>query len=61
MIAEHTGPQATHAVLEYCEGGSLQRHLQLLQNREFCGAVVCFLKSDSVRSSLSSPWAPAPS
>lgn len=31
LLAEHAGPNATHAVLEYCEGGSLQRHLQLLQ------------------------------
>ena len=31
MLAEHDGPLATHAVLEYCTGGSLQRHLQLLQ------------------------------
>ena len=31
MLAEHEGPNASHAVLEYCNGGSLQRHLQLLQ------------------------------
>jgi serine/threonine protein kinase len=31
LLAEHTGPNCTHAVLEYCTGGSLQRHLQLLQ------------------------------
>ena len=31
MLQEHRGPLAIHAVLEYCSGGSLQRHLQLLQ------------------------------
>ena len=31
MLAEHRGPLAIHCVLEYCTGGSLQRHLQLLQ------------------------------
>lgn len=31
MLAEHTGPNSTHAVLEYCVGGSLLRHMQLLQ------------------------------
>lgn len=31
MLAEHSGPHAIHAVLEYCAGSSLQRHLQLLQ------------------------------
>ena len=31
MLAEHRGPLAIHAVLEYCTGGSLQRHMQLLQ------------------------------
>ena len=31
LLAEHSGPSAAHAVLEYCTGGSLQRHMQLLQ------------------------------
>ena len=31
MLTEHATAAATHAVLEYCSGGSLQRHLQLLQ------------------------------
>ena len=31
MLAEHTGPNSIHAVLEYCQGGSLLRHMQLLQ------------------------------
>lgn len=30
MIAEHEGPTHTYAILEYCPGGSLQRHLQKL-------------------------------
>lgn len=31
MLAEHHGTLAIHCVLEYCTGGTLQRHLQLLQ------------------------------
>jgi len=31
LLGEHHGPHGIHAVLEYCQGGSLQRHLQLLQ------------------------------
>ena len=33
MLAEHEGPATTHAVLEYCPGGSLLRHMQLLQKQ----------------------------
>ena len=33
LIEEHTGPQYTYAILEYCAGGSLQRHLQKLQKK----------------------------
>ena len=31
LIEEHVGPTHTYAILEYCAGGSLQRHLQKLQ------------------------------
>ena len=31
LIEEHVGPNHTYAILEYCAGGSLQRHLQKLQ------------------------------
>lgn len=34
MLSEHEGPNTSHAVLEYCPGGSLQRHLQLLQKQK---------------------------
>jgi len=34
MLSEHEGPNTTHAVLEYCPGGSLQRHMQLLQKQK---------------------------
>ena len=33
MIEEHVGPQHTYAILEYCAGGSLQRHLQKLTSK----------------------------
>ena len=31
MLAEHAGPNTHHAVLQYCPGGSLLRHMQILQ------------------------------
>ena len=31
LVEEHIGPNHTYAILEYCAGGSLQRHLQKLQ------------------------------
>ena len=34
LLAEHEGPNTSHAVLEYCPGGSLQRHMQLLQKQK---------------------------
>ena len=34
MLAEHEGPNTSHAVLEYCPGGSLQRHMQILQKQK---------------------------
>lgn len=33
LIEEHVGPTHTYAILEYCQGGSLQRHLQKLQTK----------------------------
>ncbi len=33
MIEEHVGPAHTYAILEYCAGGSLQRHLQKLTSK----------------------------
>jgi serine/threonine protein kinase len=33
LIEEHIGPNHTYAILEYCVGGSLQRHLQKLQKK----------------------------
>ena len=31
IMEEHVGPTHTYAILEYCQDGSLQRHLQKLQ------------------------------
>ena len=31
MLTEHSGPNSHHVVLEYCQGGSLLRHMQILQ------------------------------
>ena len=33
LIEEHVGPTHTYAILEYCSGGSLMRHLQKLQTK----------------------------
>ena len=38
LIQIVTGPSATHAVLEYCGGGSLQRHLMKLQTAKGAAA-----------------------
>jgi serine/threonine protein kinase len=31
LVEEHVGPNHTYAILEYCNGGSLMRHLQKMQ------------------------------
>ena len=33
LLEEHVGPMHTYAILEYCSGGSLQRHLQKLTSK----------------------------
>ena len=35
LIEQHDTPQATHAVLEYCAGGSVHRHLRSLRHGQF--------------------------
>jgi len=32
LLAVHEAPQATHAILEYCSGGSVHRHLRSLRH-----------------------------
>ena len=34
MVEEHVGPAHTYAILEYCAGGSLQRHMQKLTTKQ---------------------------
>ena len=48
MIEEHTGPQFTYAILEYCAGGSLQRYLQKLttKGRDRDGNMIAIPESD---------------
>ena len=48
MVEEHEGPSHTYAILEYCAGGSLMRHLQKLttKGRDHDGNLVGISESD---------------
>jgi serine/threonine protein kinase len=49
LIEEHVGPQHTYAILEYCAGGSLQRHLQKLQAKGKKGDPLTMPESEVAR------------
>ena len=46
LIEEHVGPNHTYAILEYCNGGSLQRHLQKLQTKGQRGNPMAMSEAD---------------
>ena len=47
MLEEHVGPNQTYAILEYCPGGSLQRHLQKLTSKPRDAAGNCAAISEA--------------